>query len=118
MNKRVSRLYNERAKLRQKSEKTGNTELQMIKQNGRVTDALIVTKSLIHYRYYETLICSSDEDGRIVVFNSGGWHTKTTKERINAICSLLGLNRQLLIKKGAFVWNDGKDFKDYETFTY
>lgn len=117
MNKRVIKLYSERAKLMQKSEKTGRTEIKVIKHN-YATDALLVDKNICQYKYYSTFICTIDGDKKTVRFRSGGWHTKTTKERINFICSLLGLDRKLSIKKGTFIWSDGKDFKDYETFTY
>lgn len=117
MDKRVLRLYSERANMMQKSEKTGRTEIKAIK-HGYATDALIVNKNICQYRYYSTFICTIDGDKKTVRFSSGGWHTKTTKERMNAICSLLGLNKQISIKKGTFVWSDGKDFIEGEAFPY
>ena len=118
MNKKVLKLYIERSRLMQKSEKTGIFEYKVIKQYGRVTDSVTAENNKYNFRYYDTLICAIDEDKRTIRFNTGGWHTKTTKERLNAICSLLALGRRVSIKKGTFIWSDGKDFIEGETFTF
>lgn len=54
-------------------------------------------------RLHDHLIAEIDYDARSVKLSSCGWHTTTTKSRLNAVLHALGINRRLYQAKGSWL---------------
>lgn len=57
---------------------------------------------IIGIQYHNTMIVMIDRSNNTITLNTGGWNTKTTKERINDFCRLLGLGIQVYQKDFKF----------------
>jgi hypothetical protein len=63
--------------------------LELKKLNRKVHTTVIDVENLVSVTYHATTVASLS-DG-VLVLNSGGWLTATTKSRINEFCDALGL---------------------------
>jgi len=69
-----------------------------------------VSGNIYGLQYHETRVVMIDRINNTITLNTGGWNTKTTKERMNDFCRLLGIDIQVHQKDFKFfVTKEGKE---------
>ena len=77
---------------------------QTQKVRGTATSC-ICTNGLISVAYHKTVVVHADKNKGIIVLDTGGWKTATTKTRMNQASNEFGLGYAVFQKRGEWFVN-------------